>query len=198
MRFVLSFLLTVIILSYRSQNVIYCRLPSSILIIVLSNTDQEEGSLMLYDLIDHDLIDVVNHDIDAWEDAVKTTTRYLEQKGYVTANYADAIIQSTYDNGPYYVLCPGIAMPHARPEAGVIKTGLGIHIFPSAIEFGSDLGPANILLTLAAKDSDTHIEVIQALSEMLVDEENIAKLTAATSKNEVLDIIKGILRKDIS
>lgn len=46
---------------------------------------------MLYDLIDHDLIDVVNHDIDAWEDAVKTTTRYLEQKGYVTANYADAI-----------------------------------------------------------------------------------------------------------
>ncbi|WP_063668626.1 PTS sugar transporter subunit IIA [Aliivibrio fischeri] len=153
---------------------------------------------MLYDLIDHDLIDVVNHDIDAWEDAVKTTTRYLEQKGYVTANYADAIIQSTYDNGPYYVLCPGIAMPHARPEAGVIKTGLGIHIFPSAIEFGSDLGPANILLTLAAKDSDTHIEVIQALSEMLVDEENIAKLTAATSKNEVLDIIKGILRKDIS
>ncbi len=191
MRFVLSFLLTVIILSYRSQNVIYCRLPSSILIIVLSNTDQEEGSLMLYDLIDHDLIDVVNHDIDAWEDAVKTTTRYLEQKGYVTANYADAIIQSTYDNGPYYVLCPGIAMPHARPEAGVIKTGLGIHIFPSAIEFGSDLGPANILLTLAAKDSDTHIEVIQALSEMLVDEENIAKLTAATSKNEVLDIIKA-------
>ncbi len=191
MRFVLSFLLTVIILSYRSQNAIYCRLPSSILIIVLSNTDQEEGSLMLYDLIDHDLIDVVNHDIDAWEDAVKTTTRYLEQKGYVTANYADAIIQSTYDNGPYYVLCPGIAMPHARPEAGVIKTGLGIHIFPSAIEFGSDLGPANILLTLAAKDSDTHIEVIQALSEMLVDEENIAKLTAATSKNEVLDIIKA-------
>ncbi len=150
-----------------------------------------KGTLMLYDLIDHDLIDVVNHNSDAWEDAVKTTTSYLEKKGYVTANYAEAIIQSTYDNGPYYVLCPGVAMPHARPEAGVLKTGLGIHIFPTAIEFGSDLGPANILLTLAATDPDTHIEVIQALSEMLVDEENIARLTAATSKNEVLDIIKA-------
>lgn len=71
------------------------------------------------------------------------------------------------------------------------KTGLGIHIFPSPVDFGSDLGPANILITLAAKDSDTHIEVIQALSEMFVDEENIAKLAQASSKEQVLDIIKA-------
>ena len=53
------------------------------------------------------------------------------------------------------------------------------------------MGPANVLLTLAAKDSDTHIEVIQALSEMLIDEENIAKLAASSSKAEVLEIIKS-------
>ncbi|MCG9661879.1 PTS sugar transporter subunit IIA [Vibrio mediterranei] len=145
---------------------------------------------MLYDLIDHDLVDVVEYDNTSWEQAVRTTTQYLEEKGYVTSNYADAIIQSTIDNGPYYVLCPGIAMPHARPEAGVLKTGLGIHIFPEPVDFGSDLGPANVLLTLAAKDSDTHIQVIQSLSEMLVDETNIEKLAAAKSKTEVLDIIK--------
>ncbi|WP_050904043.1 PTS sugar transporter subunit IIA, partial [Vibrio harveyi] len=117
--------------------------------------------------------------------------QYLEDKGYVSQQYADAIIQSTEENGPYYVLCPGLAMPHARPETGVLKTGLGIHIFPSPVDFGSDLGPANILITLAAKDSDTHIEVIQALSEMFVDEENIAKLAQASSKEQVLDIIKA-------
>ncbi|MEZ8858582.1 PTS sugar transporter subunit IIA [Vibrio sp. 10N.247.311.51] len=146
---------------------------------------------MLYDLIDHDLIDVINHSEYKWEDAVKETTRYLQDKGYVTDNYADAIIQSTHDNGPYYVLCPGIAMPHARPEAGVLKTGLGIHVFSNPVDFGSEMGPANVLLTLAAKDSDTHIEVIQALSEMLVDEENIAKLAASSSKADVLEIIKS-------
>lgn len=124
---------------------------------------------MLYDLIDHDLIDVIDSNEYQWAEAVKVTTAYLETKGYVTSDYASAIIQSTIDNGPYYVLCPGIAMPHARPEAGVLKTGLGIHVFPTAVDFGSDMGPANVLLTLAATDSDTHIEVIQALSEMLVD-----------------------------
>lgn len=82
-------------------------------------------------------------------------------------------------------------MPHARPEAGVLKTGLGIHVFPTAVDFGSDMGPANVLLTLAATDSDTHIEVIQALSEMLVDEANITKLAAASSKQDVLNIIKS-------
>ena len=146
---------------------------------------------MLYDLIDHGLIDVVNDQSYTWEEAVKTTTCYLEAKGYVTADYADAIIQSTIDNGPYYVLCPGIAMPHARPESGVLKTGLGIHIFPNAIDFGSDQGPANILFTLAATDSDTHIEVIQALSEMLVDEDSITKLIGASSKDEILNIISS-------
>ncbi|WP_153448790.1 PTS sugar transporter subunit IIA [Vibrio algicola] len=145
---------------------------------------------MLYNLIDHDLIDVIHNQSYEWQEAVKTTTQYLENKGYVSADYADAIIQSTYDNGPYYVLCPGIAMPHARPEAGVLKTGLGIHIFPQPVDFGSDLGPANVLFTLAAKDSDTHIEVIQALSEMLIDEDNITKLSEATSKQEVLELIK--------
>ncbi len=146
---------------------------------------------MLYDLIDHDLIDVIDSNEYQWTEAVKVTTAYLETKGYVTSDYASAIIQSTIDNGPYYVLCPGIAMPHARPEAGVLKTGLGIHVFPTAVDFGSDMGPANVLLTLAATDSDTHIEVIQALSEMLVDEANITKLAAASSKQDVLNIIKS-------
>ncbi len=146
---------------------------------------------MLYDLVDHDLIDVIDSKEYQWAEAVKVTTAYLETKGYVTSDYASAIIQSTIDNGPYYVLCPGIAMPHARPEAGVLKTGLGIHVFPTAVDFGSDMGPANVLLTLAATDSDTHIEVIQALSEMLVDEANITKLAAASSKEDVLNIIKS-------
>ncbi|HGS4988948.1 TPA: PTS sugar transporter subunit IIA [Vibrio parahaemolyticus] len=146
---------------------------------------------MLYELIDHELVDVINDRAYQWQDAVKKTTQYLVNKGYVSQHYADAIIRSTEENGPYYVLCPGLAMPHARPETGVLKTGLGIHIFPSPVDFGSDLGPANILITLAAKDSDTHIEVIQALSEMFVDEENIAKLAQASSKEQVLDIIKA-------
>ncbi len=35
---------------------------------------------MLYDLIDHDLIDVINHSEYKWEDAVKETTRYLQER----------------------------------------------------------------------------------------------------------------------
>ena len=146
---------------------------------------------MLYELIDHELVDIISDREYQWQDAVKKTTRYLEEKGYVSSDYADAIIESTHENGPYYVLCPGLAMPHARPEKGVIKTGLGIHIFPTAVDFGSDLGPANIVITLAAKDADTHIEVIQALSELFIEEENITKLAQAATKEQVLDIIKA-------
>lgn len=146
---------------------------------------------MLYDLIDTDLVDVIDSGTYTWQEAVRETTRYLENKGYVNNNYADAIIESTINNGPYYVLCPGLAMPHARPETGVLKTGIGIHIFPTPIDFNSDLGPANVVITLAAKDADTHIEVIQCLSEMFSEEENIEKLGNATSKEQVLSVLRA-------
>ncbi len=147
---------------------------------------------MLYNLIDHDLVDVIDNGQHSWQEAVTKTTSYLENKGYVTSDYANAIIQSTVENGPYYVLCPNVAMPHARPEAGVLKTGLGIHVFSHPVDFGSDMGPASILFTLAATDSDTHINVIQGLCELLEEEENISKLSKAVSKQQILDLIQNI------
>lgn len=145
---------------------------------------------MLVDSIDRALIDVIHEECDDWQRAIQITTKYLEENGYVTSSYASAIIASTKLNGPYYVLCPGVAMPHARPEQGAIKTGIGIHVFTHPVDFQSDLGPASVLLTLSAIDSDTHIQLIQSLSEMLVDENNIDKLANATSKEDVIDIIK--------
>ncbi|EQB9050176.1 PTS sugar transporter subunit IIA, partial [Vibrio parahaemolyticus] len=38
---------------------------------------------MLYELIDHELVDVINDRAYQWQDAVKKTTQYLENKGYV-------------------------------------------------------------------------------------------------------------------
>ena len=38
--------------------------------------------------------------------------------GFTEPTYTEAMIDVVRDMGPYIVLAPGLAMPHARPEMG--------------------------------------------------------------------------------
>ncbi len=49
-----------------------------------------------------------------------------------TDEYYDSIIESTNKNGPYYILCEGIAMPHGEIGKGVNGNGVGLSIFEVA------------------------------------------------------------------
>ena len=50
-----------------------------------------------------------------WKEAVKLAVEPLIESGAILPEYYDAIIESTEEYGPYYILMPGMAMPHARP-----------------------------------------------------------------------------------
>lgn len=39
----------------------------------------------------------------------------------VEPRYYQAILDAVEQHGPYFVLAPGLAMPHGRPEEGVKK-----------------------------------------------------------------------------
>ena len=57
------------------------------------------------------------------------------------------------------------------------------------VSFGEDNEPIKLLIGLSAADSDSHIGAIQALSELLCEEENLAALLAAKSEKQLADII---------
>lgn len=50
----------------------------------------------------------------------------LVQADVVEPRYYQAILDGVERFGPYFVLCPGLAMPHGRPEEGVKKTGFSL------------------------------------------------------------------------
>lgn len=54
----------------------------------------------------------------------KSCFRSFIKKGNITPKYIQDMIDNVNKNGPYIVIVPGIAMPHARNEGGVIKTGI--------------------------------------------------------------------------
>ncbi|STC74141.1 ascorbate-specific PTS system EIIA component [Escherichia coli] len=63
---------------------------------------------------------------ETWQDAVKIGVDLLVAADVVEPRYYQAILDAVEQHGPYFVLAPGLAMPHGRPEEGVKKTGFAL------------------------------------------------------------------------
>lgn len=144
---------------------------------------------MLKTLLTPDVVQVIPQAKD-WREAIKIACQPLIDKGCIEPRYVDAIYKSHEQIGPYYVLGPGIAMPHARPEEGVNQLSLALTIIEKGVEFGADENdPVKLLIVLAATDNDSHINAIVKLAELFDNQDDIDTLLQAKSKAEVLAVI---------
>jgi PTS system ascorbate-specific IIA component len=84
-------------------------------------------------------------------------------------------------------------MPHARPEQGAHKLGLSIVLLGTAVKFDSEENdPVKAIFMFAAPDSNSHIEMISQLAEVLSDEEIMAQIFNASSKEALMTILSGV------
>lgn len=144
---------------------------------------------MLKELLTADVVQIVPACTD-WRHAVSLSCQPLLDNGTVEARYVDAIFRSHEAIGPYYVVGPGIAMPHARPEDGAHKMGVSLTVVQQGVNFDSDGNdPVHLLIVLAATDSNSHIGIITALAQLFDTPEDTASLMAATTIEEILSII---------
>lgn len=129
---------------------------------------------MLNKILDKSKIKVVDS-VTGWEEAIRLSAIPLLNENIITNEYLDAIYETHKKLGPYYVLAPGIAMPHARPEQGSNDVGLSMLVVKEGVTFNSlENDPIFIIVMLAAKDSNSHIEVISLLADMFDNEEDVA------------------------
>ena len=144
---------------------------------------------MLKTLLTPDVVQVIPQ-VKDWREAIKIACQPLIDKGCIEPRYVDAIYKSHEQIGPYYVLGPGIAMPHARPEEGVNQLSLALTIIEKGVEFGADENdPVKLLIVLAATDNDSQINAIVKLAELFDNQDDIDTLLQAKSKAEVLAVI---------
>lgn len=76
---------------------------------------------MLKELLKDNMKIVEN--VSNWEEALKIAAKSLVDNNNIEERYIQAIIDDVYKYGPYIVLTEGAAMPHSRPENGVLKMG---------------------------------------------------------------------------
>ncbi len=131
-----------------------------------------------------------------WEEAIKIGTDLLVASGAIEPRYYDNIVSNIKEMGPYIVLAPGLAMPHARPEEGVIRTAFGLTTLAQPIDFDGE--QISVLVTLAGSDSDTHMEGIMEITQIFDDPDsedgvNIQKFLDCKTQEDVLAVIDAAL-----
>lgn len=124
-----------------------------------------------------------------WEEAIVKSSKPLLDAGLIEKSYVKAMIDSVKEYGPYIVIAPNVAMPHARPETGSKKVGFSILKLKNPVAFSEEEGhKVQLLIALSCADANTHIEILQALVMILSDEEKNNKLFNAKTIEEILDV----------
>jgi mannitol/fructose-specific phosphotransferase system IIA component (Ntr-type) len=126
-----------------------------------------------------------------WEEAIVASSQGLLKQGFIEQSYVDSMISSVKEFGPYIVIAPNIAMPHARPETGSHKVGFAVMVCEEAVSFGDTPElQARLLITLSCVNADTHLKMLQELVMVLADEEKFNKILNSKTKEEILSIFK--------
>lgn len=127
-----------------------------------------------------------------WKKAIRLSAQPLLAKKAMTEEYIEAIFYSHQELGPYYVLAPGLAMPHARPEQGAIKNGLSLLHIKRGVSFDAEENdPVYVVIMLCALSGDEHINMITALADIFSDDERLSALLTASSIESIQRVIKG-------
>ncbi len=138
----------------------------------------------LDELLKPENVRIVDH-IATWEEAIRTSLEPLVQQGYAEPRYAENIIETTRNLGPYWILTDDIALVHGRPEEGALRQQLAVTLVRDPVVF-SDMSPSvRLLFALAAQDADSHIAAIQMIAEVCMDEERLADLIRSPTTQEL-------------
>ncbi|MBA7933304.1 PTS sugar transporter subunit IIA [Klebsiella sp. RHBSTW-00215] len=125
-----------------------------------------------------------------WKQAVAISAQPLLADESINEHYIEAIFRSHEELGPYYVLAPGLAMPHARPEQGAKKIGLSLLHIKEGVSFDADENdPIYVVIMLCAVSGDEHIRMITALAEIFCDETRLESLLNASTIEEINSVI---------
>ena len=141
---------------------------------------------------------LLNQKVSNWKEAIQLGTDLLIKAGTIEPRYYDHIVGNIEKMGPYIILAPGLAMPHARPEEGVIKTSFALVTLSEPVYFDGEDEGVSVLITLAGSDSDKHMEGLMEITQTLDDEEsdtgvNLDKVLACKTSEDVYAMIDAAL-----
>jgi mannitol operon transcriptional antiterminator len=150
---------------------------------------QDFGKPALSALLREEYIQVRSSVTD-WKEAIRTAAAPLQSNGMITNGYTQAMIDNIVTMGPYIVIAPKIAIPHARPEDGVNQLSMSLLKLANPVPFSNkEVHDIHLVIVLAAIDGEAHLKALSQLTTMLSEEENMQKIIQAESAKEIFELV---------
>jgi len=133
---------------------------------------------------------ILNASVGSKEEAIRLTGRILVEKGYVEANYIEKMLEREALTSTY--MGNFVAIPHGTEDAKslVKESGISFVQVPGGVDFGAG-NVVKLLIGIAGKDNE-HLDILSQIAIVCSEEENIEKLVAAKSAEEILSIFEGV------
>ena len=135
----------------------------------------------------------VDYEAKDWKDAVNHAGKLLYKDGAVEERYIQAMIQKIETYGPYIVICPGTALPHADAEEGVIYEAASLIRLKKPIDFHHEMNdPVKYVIGMSVKSAESVNQAIYDLMMIFGNERIRQILDKAVDKASIMEALDGL------
>ncbi|MBT2738512.1 PTS sugar transporter subunit IIA [Neobacillus sp. C211] len=133
---------------------------------------------------------LLNVSVGSKEQAIRLTGSILVEKGYVAADYIEKMLEREALTSTY--MGNFVAIPHGTEDSKsfVKESGISFIQVPQGVDFGNG-NIVKLLIGIAGKNNE-HLDILSSIAIVCSEEENIEKLVAAKSAEEILSIFEEV------
>lgn len=133
---------------------------------------------------------LLNTAVGTKEEAIRLTGSILVEKGYVDASYIEKMLEREALTSTY--MGNFVAIPHGTEDSKsfVKESGISFVQVPQGVDFGGG-NIVKLLIGIAGKDNE-HLDILSNIAIVCSEEENIEKLVAAKTAEEILAIFAEV------
>ena len=130
-------------------------------------------------------------ELDSQEEAIRRAGEILVRNGHVEERYIDSMFEREKSVSTF--MGNAVAIPHGTSDSKqwVEKSGLSILTVPEGVEYG-DGNIALLIIGIAGK-GDEHLEILSNIAQVCSDEDNVAKIVQAETKEELLAFFDDVV-----
>lgn len=137
---------------------------------------------------------LISMDVEAKDaqEAIRAAGQLLVEIGAAEDSYVEAMLTAFQEQGPYIVVAPHIAIPHAKAESGVHEASVSFIRLKQPVAFGHpENDPVELVFALGSSSSSEHIDLLRRLTTLLNEPTNIEALKAARTPEDIEGLIQS-------